>query len=100
RCVDYARPQPRARARLSRAGGAARCHPWHRRMRRNDLWSRLDQLDAVARVACYWLRLLLHLRQESQPDYGTTAGNARGNQVDPLEQTLTKADEGNKAPLA
>jgi APA family basic amino acid/polyamine antiporter len=43
---------------ISGTGGAGCFHARHHRLRRDDLWSRLDELDAVACLACDWTDLL------------------------------------------
>lgn len=58
-------------------------------MRRDDLRTRVDELDAFDRMAPDWLRLLLQLREAPQPHQHTTAGNAGGNKAEPIELALT-----------
>ncbi len=49
---------PRSRTCVSGTGGAGCFHARHHRLRRHDLWSRLDELDAVACLARDWTDLL------------------------------------------
>ena len=57
-------------------------------MRRDDLRPRVDELDAVDRLAPDWLHLLLQLREAPQPNQRATTGDAGGNQVQSIELGL------------
>ena len=75
--------ESRARTRVPRSRRAARRRPRHHYLRRDDLRTRLDQLDATHRLAAHRLHLLLRLRQEPQSHRRPTAdGHAGGNKDD------------------
>ena len=52
---------------VSGTGRASRRDSRHHCVRRDDLWTRLDELDATDRMACDRTDLLLQLRQKPQP---------------------------------
>ncbi len=75
RRLDHARAAARHPARLHGPGAAGRGDPRHRRLRRDDLRARLDELAAAGRVAGDRPGLLLRVRDEPQQDRRT--GGAR-----------------------
>src|SRR5258708_26213686 len=65
--MDSPRETARAASRVPRAGRAARGGARHRRLRRDDLRTWLDQLGTTRRMAAHRPGVLLHLRPEAQP---------------------------------
>src|SRR5204862_2709967 len=66
------------------AGAAGGLDPRDPRLRRDDLWPRMDELDAFDRLARDRVHLLLWLREEPQPHQRTAAGNAGGNEAEQI----------------
>jgi hypothetical protein len=85
RRLDYESPASRPRTWISGASGAGRRDIGHHSVWRDDLWPRVDELDAVNRLARDWSHLLFQLRETPQPSHRTTAGAARGHQADPIK---------------
>src|SRR5205807_10512665 len=81
------------RARISITRRASCRDAWNHRLRRNDLWSGLDELDAFDRLAPDRPHLLFQLRQTPQPHQHAAAGNARRYSVDAVvrQSRLTPA---------
>ena len=85
RSLDPAHLATRICERAFRVAGGAGCfHARHHRLRRDDLWSRLDELDAVACLACDWTSSFTLATAFTTPN--SAAENRRRDRVVPCAE--------------